>query len=112
MLFRGVKVFRFGLKNYAQSPMLFFIAGDLEQLGLKLVSVSYALNAESELVLQIANNLKNILFNKKLKRNQKKISYPFFLNYFFSLIPEFINTFIEVTIHYRRNICIINTNLF
>ena len=48
MLFRGVKVFRFGFKNYSQSPMLFIIAVDLEQIGLKLPSVSYALKAESE----------------------------------------------------------------
>ena len=78
MLFRGVKVFRFGFKNYSQSPMLFIIAVDLEQIGLKLPSVSYALKAESE----------SIFNNKSLCNTFKMQLKNFNMNEIINLFPQ------------------------
>jgi hypothetical protein len=47
--FRGAKVFRLGLKNYAKTPILFFIAVDLEKIGFKVLSVSYALKKSGQM---------------------------------------------------------------
>jgi hypothetical protein len=49
IFFRGEKFFRLGLKNYAKMPVLFFIAVNLEKIGLKVVSVSYALKKSRQM---------------------------------------------------------------
>jgi speckle-type POZ protein len=41
ILFRGERVFRVGLKNRAESPMLLFVAADLNRLGMKVEEVMY-----------------------------------------------------------------------
>jgi speckle-type POZ protein len=41
ILFRGEKIFRVGLKNYAKEHILFFMAIDLGKIGMKVESVSF-----------------------------------------------------------------------
>jgi hypothetical protein len=41
ILFRGEKVFRVGLKNHAESAILFFVAINLSKIGLKVEDVTY-----------------------------------------------------------------------
>jgi speckle-type POZ protein len=41
ILFRGERVFRVGLKNRAESPMLLFLAADLNRLGMRVEDVMY-----------------------------------------------------------------------
>ncbi len=41
IMFRGEKVFRVGLKNHVQSPILFFMAINLRKIGLKVEDVKY-----------------------------------------------------------------------
>jgi speckle-type POZ protein len=43
ILFRGEKIFRVGLKNYAKHPFLFFIAIDLGKIGMKVQDVKYGI---------------------------------------------------------------------
>ncbi len=43
ILFRGEKVFRVGLKNHAISPVLFFMAIDLNKMGMKVRNVTYGI---------------------------------------------------------------------
>ncbi len=41
IIFRGERVFRVGLKNFAQSPMLLFLAADLNRIGMRVEDVMY-----------------------------------------------------------------------
>jgi hypothetical protein len=41
ILFRGQKIFRVGLKNHVQSPILFFMAINLRKIGMKVEDVKY-----------------------------------------------------------------------
>jgi hypothetical protein len=41
ILFRGERVFRVGLKNCAPSPILFFMAADLNRIGMRVEDVMY-----------------------------------------------------------------------
>jgi speckle-type POZ protein len=41
--FRGLKVFRLGLKNLVTSPFLFFVALDLNKIGMRVEEVSYGI---------------------------------------------------------------------
>ncbi len=41
ILFRGERVFRVGLKNHAKSPILLFLAADLNRLGMRVEDVMY-----------------------------------------------------------------------
>jgi speckle-type POZ protein len=43
ILFRGEKLFRVGLKNNVQSPVLFVIAIDLNKMGMKVEGVTYGI---------------------------------------------------------------------
>jgi hypothetical protein len=43
ILLRGRKVFRVGLKNLAKSPVLFFVAINLSQIGMKVEDVKYGI---------------------------------------------------------------------
>jgi speckle-type POZ protein len=43
ILFRGEQVFRVGLKNLAQSPVLFFMAINLSHIGMKVEDVRYGI---------------------------------------------------------------------
>jgi speckle-type POZ protein len=43
ILFRGERVFRVGLKNYALNPVLFFMAIDLGKIGMKVKDVKYGM---------------------------------------------------------------------
>ncbi len=47
ILFRGEKVFRVGVKNYADSPILFFVAIDLNKIGMKVEDVKFGLQGSS-----------------------------------------------------------------
>jgi speckle-type POZ protein len=41
IIFRGERVFRVGLKNHAQSPILLFLAADLNKIGMRVEDVMY-----------------------------------------------------------------------
>jgi speckle-type POZ protein len=43
ILFRGEKIFRVGLKNHAKSPILFFMAIDLNKIGMEVEDVMYGM---------------------------------------------------------------------
>ena len=43
ILFRGEKVFRVGFKNLVQSPFFFFVAVDLNKMGMKVEGVTYGI---------------------------------------------------------------------
>jgi speckle-type POZ protein len=43
ILFRGEKVFRVGLKNYAEDPILFFMAIDLNKIGMEVEDAMYGI---------------------------------------------------------------------
>jgi speckle-type POZ protein len=43
ILFRGEKIFRVGLKNHTQSPILFLMAIDLGKIGMKVQDVKYGI---------------------------------------------------------------------
>jgi hypothetical protein len=43
ILFRGEKVFRVGLKNHALNPVLFLVAINLSQIGMKVEDVTYGI---------------------------------------------------------------------
>jgi speckle-type POZ protein len=43
ILFRGEKVFRVGLKNLAKSPILFFMAIELNKIGMEVEDVTYGI---------------------------------------------------------------------
>jgi hypothetical protein len=49
ILFRGEKVFRVGLKNHAISPVLFFMAIDLNKMGMKVRNVTYGIQGSSSI---------------------------------------------------------------
>jgi speckle-type POZ protein len=43
ILFRGERIFRVGLKNHVQSPVLFFAAIDLNKMGMRVEEVSFGI---------------------------------------------------------------------
>jgi hypothetical protein len=43
ILFRGERVFRVGLKNHVESPILFFMAVDLNKIGMRVEDVTYGI---------------------------------------------------------------------
>ena len=43
ILFRGERIFRVGLKNHVESPVLFFTAIDLNKMGMRVEEVSYGI---------------------------------------------------------------------
>jgi hypothetical protein len=43
ILFQGERVFRVGMKRYADSPMLLFLVADLSRLGMRVADVTYGI---------------------------------------------------------------------